>query len=90
MEQEGIHLSRVKLFAALSDATRLRIVDVLRHRDGLSSSEIAELLGVSLALHCHHAKILSEAGIITKRKEGQTSYLSLNQDFLTSQLSGLL
>lgn len=73
---------RAKIFAALSDPIRLKIVELLAESGELSSSEIAEKLGISLALCCHHSKILVEAGIIEKRKEGTTKYNSLNQALL--------
>lgn len=73
---------RAKIFAALADPTRLQIVDLLLYSQELSSSEIAQQLNISLALLCHHGKILVEAGLMTARKEGQTKYNSLNRDIL--------
>jgi len=80
---------RTRIFAALSDPTRLRIVELLALHDEMSSSEIAEQLGVSLALYCHHSKLLTEVGLIKKRKEGQVKYSSLNRELLTSCLKSL-
>lgn len=45
----------------------------------MRASDLAERLGISLALHCHHSKLLLDAGLINKRKEGQTTYFSLNR-----------
>lgn len=73
---------RAKVFSALSDPTRLRIVELLEKHNEVSGSEIAGELGISLALFCHHSKILAEAGIIQSRKEGQTKYNSLNRSLL--------
>ena len=73
---------RAKIFAALSDPTRLRIVELLAERGEMSGSEIANQTGISLALFCHHSKTLAEAGVILTRKEGQTKYHSLNQELL--------
>ncbi|MDX2212723.1 MAG: metalloregulator ArsR/SmtB family transcription factor [Oculatellaceae cyanobacterium bins.114] len=75
---------RAKVFDALSDPTRLRIVELLTQSDELSGSEIANRVDISLALFCHHSKTLAEAGIIQVRKEGQTKYHSLNRDLLTT------
>jgi DNA-binding transcriptional ArsR family regulator len=44
---------------------------------------------VSLALLCHHSSVLVEAGLVTKRKEGQTSYWMLNRDALAAALGSL-
>ncbi|PSB06289.1 transcriptional regulator [filamentous cyanobacterium CCP1] len=78
---------RAKLFAALSDPTRLRIVELLATQGELSGSEIATQVGISLALFCHHSKTLAEAGLLQIRREGQTKYNSLNQDLLLSCFS---
>lgn len=74
---------RAKVFAALADPTRLRIVEILAQRDTeIAGSEIATQAGISLALFCHHSKTLAEAGVIKTRKEGQTKYHRLNVQFL--------
>lgn len=75
---------RARVFAALSDPTRLRIVELLDQHEEASGSEIATALGISLALFCHHNKILAEAGIIQIRKEGQSKYSSLNRALLAA------
>jgi DNA-binding transcriptional ArsR family regulator len=74
-----------KDFAALSDPTRLRFVELLASCDEMSGSEIADKLGISLALYCHHSKLLAEVGLI-KTKRGQTKYNSLNRELLSSCL----
>ncbi len=81
---------RAKIFAALADPTRLQIVELLATCNELSGSEIAERLGISLALFCHHAKTLAEVEVLTKRKEGQTKYHSLNRALLTACFDSLL
>jgi len=73
---------RAKIFAALSDPTRLRIVEKLAQTAEMSGSEIAMHVGISLALFCHHSKLLAEAGVIQTRKEGQTKYHALNRELL--------
>jgi DNA-binding transcriptional ArsR family regulator len=78
---------RAKIFAALSDPTRLRIVEILAEQEELSGSEIANRLGISLALFCHHSRTLAEAGVIQQRREGQTKYNSLNRDLLKACLT---
>lgn len=76
---------RAAVFKALGDPTRLRIVDFLRRRGGeVTGTELAEHLGVSLALLCHHGDALIDAGLVTKRKEGQTSYWALNREAIAA------
>ncbi|MBD1910435.1 metalloregulator ArsR/SmtB family transcription factor [Leptolyngbya sp. PL-A3] len=71
--------SRAKIFSALADPTRLRIVELLAHHAELSGSEIATTLGISLALFCHHSRALAEVDLLKVRREGQTKYNSLNR-----------
>jgi DNA-binding transcriptional ArsR family regulator len=75
---------RAKIFAALSDPTRLQIVELLANCKEMSGSEIASQLNISLALFCHHSKTLTETGLIQTRKEGQTKYHTLNRDLLSA------
>ena len=81
---------RAAVFKALGEPTRLRIVDFLRRRSREATGrEIAEHVGISLALLCHHTDALVEAGLVTKRKEGQTSIWRVNATALTSALKTL-
>ncbi|MCL1474692.1 ArsR/SmtB family transcription factor [Argonema antarcticum] len=80
---------RAKIFAALSDPTRLRIVELLALGGEISGSEIANQVGISLALFCHHSRTLIEAGLLQTRKDGQTKYNSLNRELLVDCLGSL-
>ena len=86
----GLDLERrARVFAALSDPNRLRIVELLRRREEVCGKEVAEALGISLSLYSHHARALREAGIITRRKRGQTGYCSLDRELLADALGTL-
>jgi DNA-binding transcriptional ArsR family regulator len=86
----GVDLERrAKVFAALSDPNRLRIVELLREREELCGKEVAGALGISLSLYSHHARALREAGIIMRRKSGQTGYCSLDRELLADALGPL-
>ena len=82
-------LIRAKVFGALSDPTRLKIVELLTECEEMSGTDIADRLGISLALFCHHSKTLVDAGLIQQRKEGQTKYNSLNWELLKATFSSL-
>lgn len=70
---------RAAVFKALGEPTRLRMVDFLReHRGEVTGRKLAESAGISLALLCHHADALVDAGVVFKRKERQTSYWRIN------------
>ncbi|MBW4487310.1 MAG: metalloregulator ArsR/SmtB family transcription factor [Trichocoleus desertorum ATA4-8-CV12] len=80
---------RAKIFAALSDPTRLRIVELLAQSQEMSGSELANYLEISLALFCHHSKTLVDCGLVQVRKEGQTKYSSLNRCLLANCLASI-
>lgn len=76
---------RAAVFKALGEPTRLRIVEFLRRRRGWATgTEVAEDAGISLALLCHHTEALVEAGVVRKRKQGQTSFWRLNRRLLAA------
>lgn len=81
---------RARVFAALSDPTRLQMVELLARKGEMSGRDLAGQLGISLALHCHHTKILCEAGVIAKRKEGQTTWCTLNEPVVRKTVRSLL
>ena len=81
---------RAKVFKALSDPTRLRMVEMLTSRNRMCGTEIAENLGISLALLCHHWNTLEHAGLIIKTKEGQTASISLNRELLVDCFNNVI
>lgn len=64
------------LFQALADPTRLRIIALLRSME-LSVGELAQLLGQSQPRVSRHVRILSDSGLVGRRKEGSWVYLQL-------------
>lgn len=63
-------------FQALADPTRLRILALLREIE-LSVGELAQVLGQSQPRVSRHLKILADAGVLERRKEGSWVFLSL-------------
>ena len=63
-------------FQALADPTRLRIVALLRIME-LSVGELAHILGQSQPRVSRHLKILADAGVLERRKEGSWVFLML-------------
>jgi ArsR family transcriptional regulator, arsenate/arsenite/antimonite-responsive transcriptional repressor len=59
---------------ALGDETRLRIFEAISSCDEMNCGEIVSMRGVKPATVSHHLKILSEAGLIECRREGQFVY----------------
>lgn len=64
------------IFQALADPTRLRILALLRTME-LSIGEIAQVLGQSQPRVSRHVKILVNAGLAERRKEGSWVFLTL-------------
>ncbi|HWN72851.1 MAG TPA: metalloregulator ArsR/SmtB family transcription factor [Solirubrobacterales bacterium] len=60
-------------FRALSDPTRLRILDFLRNRDEASVGEITETLGTSQQNVSKHLAALLAEGFVARRKRGTSS-----------------
>jgi ArsR family transcriptional regulator, arsenate/arsenite/antimonite-responsive transcriptional repressor len=64
----------LKVLKALADETRLRIFQSIATTYHVNCSAIATTRGVTPATVSHHLKILSEAGLIACRREGQVVY----------------
>jgi ArsR family transcriptional regulator, arsenate/arsenite/antimonite-responsive transcriptional repressor len=63
-----------KISKALGDETRLRIFEAISSGRQMSCGDIVSMRGVTPATVSHHLKILSEAGLITCRRDGQFVY----------------
>jgi ArsR family transcriptional regulator, arsenate/arsenite/antimonite-responsive transcriptional repressor len=63
-----------KVSKALADETRLKIFEAISASDHMNCGEIVSMRGVTPATVSHHLKILSEAGLIRCRREGQFVY----------------
>ena len=64
------------LFQALADPSRLRILALLRSME-LSVGELAQMLGQSQPRVSRHVRILADAGLVARRKEGSWVFLML-------------
>lgn len=74
---------KAKLYGALADPLRLKIVSLLMANEEACGKEIAAKLDMSVALVSHHTHILEEAGLIKRRREGQFVRFALNRDRLS-------
>jgi ArsR family transcriptional regulator len=63
-----------KISKALGDETRLRIFEAISRGKQMSCGKIVSMRGVTPATVSHHLKILSEARLITCRRDGQFVY----------------
>ena len=69
----------LEIFRALADSTRLRILALLRSME-LSVGELAQVLGQSQPRVSRHVKILCDAGLAERRKEGSWVFVALGDD----------
>lgn len=67
------------IFRALGDPTRLRIIHLLRAME-LAVGEIAQVVGQSQPRVSRHVRILAEAGLVERRREGNWVFLRLGSD----------
>ena len=68
------HADIEKISKALADETRLKIFEAISSSGQMNCGEIVSMRGVTPATVSHHLKILSEAGLIACRREGQFVY----------------
>lgn len=68
-----------KVYKALGDESRLRIVEALAGRTHCVC-DLARALGISQPTLSHHLKILRETGLVKGEKEGQSIFCSLNRE----------
>ena len=66
-------------FAALADPTRRAILNRLALGEA-NVSELAEPFSMSLPAVSKHLRVLEEAGLLVRRKEGRTHHCSLRAD----------
>jgi ArsR family transcriptional regulator len=68
-EDEAEELARV--FAALADPVRLRLLSLVAAEDEVCSCDLEDPLGRSQPTISHHTKALADAGLITGEKRGR-------------------
>ena len=78
---EKVYLDTVKVLKALSDAKRLRIVDMLS-RGEMCACRILEAFQITQPTLSHDMKVLVEAGVVKDRREGKNTFYRLNRERL--------
>jgi DNA-binding transcriptional ArsR family regulator len=66
-------------FRLLGDATRIRILDQLRHGEA-TGTQLAASVGTTQQNVSKHLGILAEAGIVVRRRQGNFSYYHVADD----------
>jgi ArsR family transcriptional regulator, arsenate/arsenite/antimonite-responsive transcriptional repressor len=81
-----------KILKALSDESRVRIVNLLKAKGGVCVCEITEIINLSQPTISSHLKKLEEAGIISFKKDGLwvNYYLNKEMDSESKELIELI
>lgn len=69
----------IPMLKALSDETRLKIVDMLSCGE-LCACKILEQFSITQPTLSYHMRILTECGLVTGRREGAWMHYNLNEE----------
>src|SRR4030066_1081977 len=69
-----------KVLKALADENRIRILYLLREKNGLCVCEIREIIGLSQPTISSHLKVLENNELVTFNKNGKWVNYSMNPD----------
>jgi DNA-binding transcriptional ArsR family regulator len=82
VDPDAVPAASVRLFKALGDESRMRILRLLSSGD-LYLTEIAERMSLSKPTVSHHLAQLRAAGLVTITQAGSLTYYTLRRDRLT-------
>jgi ArsR family transcriptional regulator len=83
----GIRLAFLK---ALSEETRLRVLEELKAAGELSVGDVCERVGKEQSNISHHLACLRSCGLVSTRREGKNIYYSLNGKARISRILDLV
>ena len=78
---DGQYAKMAKIFKALSDPKRVKIVDLLSCGE-MCGCMLLKCFEVTQPTLAHDMKVLTEAGIVTSRRNGKKTMYSLNLQLL--------
>ena len=70
-----------KVFKALSDPKRVKIVDMLSCGE-MCACVLLKCFEITQPTLAHDMKVLTEAGVVVSRRVGKNTFYSLNRDLL--------
>jgi ArsR family transcriptional regulator len=79
-----------KVFVALGDEHRQRILLTFEKGERLTVGQIAEVATLSRPAVSHHLKILRNAGVLEAERAGREVYLRINREMLEQTLATVL
>ncbi len=78
MLDRDMYNAKCALLRALSDETRIKILEELRRKKRLTVSEICEKLGKDQSSISHHLYCLRNCGLVRTERDGRFIFYSLN------------
>lgn len=72
----------IKIFKALSDENRVRILSIIAGEEDICACTILEELGITQPTLSHHMKVLCTCKLVACRKEGKWMHYSLDRKAL--------
>ena len=82
------HMSKV--FTALGDEHRQRILLLFERGERLNVGQIAEVSTLTRSTVSHHLKVLREAGVLESEKIGKEVWFWINRAFLEDTFDNVL
>lgn len=79
-----------KVFAALGDEHRQRILLLFDKGERLNVGQIAEVSPLTRSTVSHHLKILRESGVLASEKIGKEVWFWINRPFIEDTLGNVL
>ena len=79
-----------KIFVALGDEHRQRILLLFEPGERLNVGQIAEVSTLARSTVSHHLKILHESGVLASEKIGKEVWFWLNREALTTTFGNVL
>lgn len=76
------------IFAALSETTRLQMLQAIDDAGEMPCTELIEVLGVAKSMVSYHIKILVHAKLISVRKQGRNYFYTSRRDVLDEVIPG--
>ncbi len=80
----------IKVFKAISDETRIRIMKLLLERKSLCVCEIMQSLNISQTCASKNLRILRDAELVLDKKKGTWVHYSVNRKMTNSYIRGLM
>lgn len=75
--------NEARVFKALCDPNRLKILDILKSGEHCAC-QLLEILNVSQSTLSHHMKILADAHVVEVKKVGKWSHYTLSKEAIST------